>query len=124
MDPIKIAILENEEIDRIDKHKPSYSTKLQGKYKCYICEKLFLTLGGLHQHISSNHKQISYKCDQCTKTFSSKGHLKRHHSNTHSRSKIYRCDYCEKTFSLEEDLQTHIDAFHHVCQLSWRKDNK
>lgn len=101
------------------------------KYKCTLCEKVYFSSLGLHQHLSSHQNEI-FSCPECSKIFRSihnlKSHLKRHSGkiciSNHNRTclviffdfpaaKSHPCSHCQKKFKKKHDRIVHEERIHH-----------
>lgn len=70
-------------------------------HKCDKCEKAFVTLEHLTQHVQEYHVDRPYVCSICNKPFSRGEHLIRHlkvHDKDGEEKAEHKCSICEKVF--------------------------
>ncbi|XP_069703442.1 zinc finger protein 62 homolog isoform X2 [Periplaneta americana] len=96
-------------------------------FKCDICEKSFVRLDHLQQHIFTHTGARLFECDICEKRFTRHHNLQRHKS-THKGEKNFTCHICSKKFSQNDYLQQHIETHTHckpcmcpICGKSFRR---
>lgn len=105
-----------------------WSEKVNYKYRCEHCEKLFRSRLGFRMHMNNHAKEpISaespkasrdHQCLVCGKSFAKKVNLV-NHELTHSGNKPYCCHICDKRFvqltSLNNHMLTHLGQKPHTC---------
>ena len=77
-------------------------------YKCNQCDKTFVTMGVLRQHLRTHTGVKEYKCDLCHALFTTNGSLTRH-MNIHSVVKPYKCPFCLAAFRSASQCKKHMD---------------
>ena len=83
-------------------------------YKCDICDKLFVALYTLENHVAYVHmkdRPKTFKCSFCNHAFDSLVTLNKHIGNIH---KIEKCQICDKLFSQSNDLIIHMKENHNA----------
>lgn len=103
--------------------KPS-GPKVKRYLECPHCNKTFLQVHSLRDHIRTIHEGKLYECETCSKTFgyssNYKRHLKSHEENYYERAKaagpkvkrILECPQCDKTFLQVHCLRDHVRTKH------------
>ena len=81
------------------------------KYKCLICDKLYVRRSHAIEHKKVAHGGVTYNCDQCTYKTGRQGDLKIHIKAIHENIKL-PCNLCDKEFSKATGLRNHINAIH------------
>ncbi|KAJ4440999.1 hypothetical protein ANN_10848 [Periplaneta americana] len=76
------------------------------RFKCDLCEKLFLYSASLKRHVLMHTSNKTYKCDICGKCFLEQCRLNRH-TRLHTGEKPFRCNFCGKCFSESSALKRH-----------------
>ena len=102
--------------------KKKLQTKRAPKYKCEVCDKLFVTPAKLNVHETAVHLKLKpFKCDICDVSFSQKCHLKQHVEFQHEGrqreppgklERKYECKTCDKLFVTPSKLKRHIAPMH------------
>ena len=82
------------------------------KFKCYKCDKLFVSDLQMEKHLSTSCKRndevAESKCDKCEKTFKIPSRLRHHFYNVH-REKKFKCDKCDLSFAFQSYLEKHLE---------------
>ena len=90
----------------------------ENRFKCDICDKMFITSSYLRLHITTVHDKIkAFPCPHCPYKATQSGDLKKH-ILTHTRKKNFKCDLCDKKFTLKGSLKLHIRTVHNVSEFS------
>ena len=76
------------------------------KFKCKICQKIFLNPSSLITH-AKIHKEYEYPCTKCTRKFALKSNMKVHMEKIHSVKHNYPCSVCNKSFLNRLSLAHH-----------------
>ena len=88
-----------------------YYTK-DNKFFCNLCNKDYLKLGGMMNHINNKlckeSKIGSYKCPQCSKIFTIHHYYQQHIDKDNCAPKTYTCEGCDKTYSAKKHYDNHI----------------
>jgi len=98
---------------------------LAKKFLCANCNKSFLILSQLKDHVDrAVCMEETRKCQHCEKVFSTKHRLELH-LRVHNNDKPYECNICKKAFtqtrSLKEHLLTHKSERQFKCQFCDKK---
>ena len=93
---------------------------LAKKFLCASCNKSFLILSQLKDHVDKGACMVeNRKCNVCGKVFSAKRHLELH-MRLHNNEKPHVCNICNKSFtqsrSLKEHMLTHEPERQFKCQ--------
>lgn len=85
------------------KNKPTKTQMSQdeipeGPFSCTMCERNFLTDGGLRVHIASHTREKNFVCPVCNKSCAYKYTLSSHLRIHGIYQEIFSCDICDKTF--------------------------
>lgn len=84
------------------------SNKVNSKYFCTLCTKIFSAERYYKQHYNSVHLHSGpkrYKCMLCQRSFHTEKALQKHID--HEVYKPHNCDECERTFNRKPDLIRH-----------------
>ena len=97
--------------------KPSKMPKINGRFPCNQCPKLFKTKCTLLKHIKVIHVglKVKPKCGKCGKRYQSAYHLKRHVQQVHEGVRVH-CTQCPMNFYDNRFLKQHIRLEHGVEQ--------
>ena len=87
----------------LERHKKTVHSKIK-PFECTYCSKTFKTKPILKQHLLF-HAGASFACEVCGKTYSDLANMRRH-KLVHV-SKPYICDVCKKVFSRKDNLSRH-----------------
>ena len=84
------------------------------KYFCSTCNKDYLKLGGMMNHINGKSckesKVGSYECSQCSKQFNIQHYYDKHISdNNCTQATTYTCDKCDKTYTSRKCYESHVN---------------
>lgn len=101
-------VLENEKREPL---KDSFDVE-ERPNKCNLCEKRFISVSALNQHISTHLKP--FNCDTCEKSFSRKDRLE-NHKKIHSDVE-FKCTICDIKFGVAKYLERHMKS-HEVKQI-------
>lgn len=101
---------------------------LNKKTECNKCNKIFLTVSDLQEHVRLTHppkkdrfdlaglrtpKRFPYMCNLCNKNFSRFCDLLDHDEIQHDDlPKRYRCGVCSKMFLMEDRAKVHYNFYH------------
>ena len=78
------------------------------RFLCASCNKSFLVLSQLKEHVSRGVCQLENRqCKVCEKIYSDKIRLELH-MRVHTKEKPYACTECAKTFTQSENLKVHM----------------
>ncbi len=101
-------------------HKKIHEGKVE--LSCYVCSKVFLTVGELKAHSLSHvpdEDKYVHCCELCGKRFTQRANLEAH-LRVHSGFKPFSCEFCGKTFSqkgnMDEHKRTHTGEKPYVCE--------
>ena len=82
------------------------------KFACALCQRPYVTKGGLTEHVNKLHKKLSrYRCETCGKVFSDRC-LYHDHIAAHSGVKRHTCPICEMKFTYKTSLRPHVLHIH------------
>lgn len=115
----------------LKEHSVSRHRDLNKKTECNKCNKIFLTVNDLQEHVRKTHptkkdkhdsveptvsrtpKRSPYVCHLCNKTFSRFCDLLDHDEIQHDDlPKRYRCGVCSKMFLMEDRAKVHYNFYH------------
>ena len=96
---------------RTQKENKERRVRVNRKYKCEQCHKMYENSRGLWAHRQSAHEGVRYVCDQCHYQASWPGDLKKHNESKHEGVR-YVCDQCGSQFLLQSQLNRHIKSKH------------
>lgn len=115
----------------LKEHSVSRHRDLNKKTECNKCNKIFLTVSDLQEHVQMTHpnkknkhdsidttvlrssKRSPYVCHLCNKTFSRFCDLLDHDEIQHDDlPKKYRCGVCSKMFLMEDRAKVHYNFYH------------
>ena len=107
----------------IIKHMQEVHNEVFKKYKCDLCDKIFVNNQSLRRHRDQVHEGIkpNHMCSFCGQVFSNAGYMKIHIENVHEGIK-YPCDQCDKICSTKMLLKRHVQKVHEklanfICEL-------
>uniref|UniRef100_A0A1I8PF46 Uncharacterized protein n=2 Tax=Stomoxys calcitrans TaxID=35570 RepID=A0A1I8PF46_STOCA len=86
-------------------HRISHS-HINASYPCDFCERRYMTMRTLGEHIIRSHPDTTYRCDQCGKKFAQKEQLQKH-MYSHREIQL-SCDICERSFTSEFAVKEHM----------------
>ena len=85
------------------------------EYECAVCQRSFLTVSSLKQHLKNHTKDAAsdkpYQCQKCDLSFETSAGLQVHLS-MHQDKKDFRCDICNKDFVRAATLAVHQKCKH------------
>lgn len=84
-------------------------------YKCFQCDRTFVSKPGYNMHIAAVHKKMSFRCN-CGKEYNTWANLVRHKRFTHQGFR-YTCDRCGDKFTSITNRDDHISAVHDKIKL-------
>jgi uncharacterized Zn-finger protein len=85
----------------------TYFFKGEKPYKCTQCEKTFVSMGVLRQHLRTHTGVKEFKCSVCHALFTTNGSLTRH-MNIHVAIKPYKCPFCLEGFRTASICKKHM----------------
>ena len=85
--------------------------KVNGKYVCDQCQKIYSGSGALWTHKQSAHQGVKYACDQCDYQATQQINLTVHIQSKHEGVK-YACDQCDYQATQQINLTVHIQSKH------------
>ncbi|XP_011183351.3 zinc finger protein OZF isoform X1 [Zeugodacus cucurbitae] len=97
----------------LDIHMRNHSGDLP--YKCYKCDKAFMTTSALRKH-EVLHTGVRYKCDICNKEYSHPSKLTRH--ILYHTGLPLKCALCNKGFAEPNKIRRHIRSVHKLEDVS------
>lgn len=80
-------------------------------YKCFMCEKTYISREGYRIHMDSVHSETKFRCE-CGKEYTSRIYLTKHKRAMHSEIDPYKCNTCNKVFPSKFKLDLHTNAVH------------
>ncbi|XP_018905379.1 uncharacterized protein [Bemisia tabaci] len=83
----------------------------QRPHMCKICAKCFFKKSDLKAHMRTHTQEKPYMCGTCAKSFRHVSHLIRH-ERTHTGIKPYKCNHCSGSFSQSAVLKNHVKVKH------------
>ena len=83
------------------------------KYKCFECDKSFISQSRLTYHKNNVHDPPKYQCSFCEKLFRSKVSYERH-ILVHSDEKPHQCEFCSYKARTVGNLSSHVRAVHDI----------
>ncbi len=89
------------------KKKDKKPQRVEKKYPCTYCAKLFKDASHRKRHERIHTGEKPYPCAHCRKTFREASHRKKH-ERIHTGEKPYDCRYCGQAFSQSSNLKTHL----------------
>lgn len=82
------------------------------KYFCSGCNKDYIKLGGMKNHINSQSckksKVGSFECPQCNKLFAVQHYYDKHVADNNCVSQTYTCEKCSKDYSSKKCYENHL----------------
>ncbi|XP_059608249.1 zinc finger protein 345-like [Phlebotomus argentipes] len=75
-------------------------------FVCEVCGKALATMASLTKHMNS-HEDVKFECFICQKIFSSVGTRDRH-LKTHTGEKKHKCNICDKAFVRKDHAKNHM----------------
>ncbi|XP_058177204.1 oocyte zinc finger protein XlCOF6-like [Anopheles ziemanni] len=88
------------------KHVRSHRYRLDGKFKCSVCDYSFGAKSALQQHEASHNGEKKYKCMYCDKSFCT-SYFRRNHHRIHIGEQPYKCPKCGKGYAKKSSLLKH-----------------
>ena len=83
------------------------------KHKCTQCNKDFVFMKGLKDHVMNIHEGIRHQCNKCDKNFAFRSDLLQHKKLQHEKNVIFhKCEKCDKKFKLKVYLRQHFKRLH------------
>ena len=76
-------------------------------YFCDKCDKKYVSIDSLRDHIQVAHENIKFSCSLCQMSFSTRLGLKFHHVQFHSTDKRHECKVCGVRKGNESKLRRH-----------------
>ena len=90
-------------IEELKEHEYDYHEQ-----KCDLCEKRYVYIKELGEHLKEEHGITRYICTDCRKEFENLEELREHQKN------CYTCDLCNYGIGMNRrDFEDHIDRRHH-----------
>ncbi|XP_055850569.1 uncharacterized protein LOC129915129 [Episyrphus balteatus] len=111
--PIKKENLEEPDqlMDRPLETEPSQTEApkidLPRRLQCPTCDREFVHLSRLNEHMRAHSDERPFICLVCGKTFKRHGHLTAHIVTCHKKAKPFKCKDCPRTFSSSINLELH-----------------
>ena len=99
-----------------------YHTKRERNYMCEECDKKFIDLTNLQQHMKLHYAETLYPCPQCEKLFGQPNYLKNHFETAHATMKPFQCQICKKEFAMFRMLNKHMKS--HLRKPMNKKEKK
>lgn len=87
-------------------------------YKCETCGKGYIRKSDLVVHRRFHNNERSFPCPQCTKAFFQSGDLLRHQRLVHRKEALLTCGHCQRKYSKEATLIRHMQTAHRDLLLS------
>ncbi|XP_073831434.1 uncharacterized protein [Musca autumnalis] len=85
----------------------------QFSYPCKVCQRNFISLRWLTEHIKNKHNEVKlHKCTKCHKAFLLHSHLLEHSTRYHQASKKYICTTCDLELPNKSSLKEHMRSQH------------
>ena len=91
--------------------------KLHEPFRCFQCDKIFLSRSKLSRHAQKVHYEVLFKCGRCQEKFTFKDNLDRHWKTIHKGYKE-SCYKCGKKFSRIDHVIEHGENIHQVSRYS------
>jgi len=89
------------------------------RFKCPVCDKKFLHVQTLKDHMTKHSNCNAHICTLCGKALASQSSLA-NHMTIHKNNRPHECKICQKTFRLAFELQVHLhshsDVRPHGCK--------
>ena len=110
-------VLSDHEIERCPEHN------------CAVCEKVFVEVSQLQDHIKSAHQVVQYLCDKCDYKTTDQELLNTHVNFSHDEPipEKFTCEECKDEFNektkLEEHQETHKKQISYLCDLCAQETN-
>lgn len=87
------------------------------KYKCLLCEKLYVSRQNVIIHGRTKHEgHFGFHCDICGKGFQRELHL-RGHMATHGKPMQYECSICGSKYAHKTSLRNHERLAHRFMKM-------
>lgn len=77
--------------------------------QCTECEKSFMTISALKQHLVSHSTERPHACTQCPRKFKRERELKIH-ALLHLDERSFACDRCDSRFNSHPELKHHMET--------------
>ncbi|XP_055906360.1 zinc finger protein Xfin-like isoform X2 [Eupeodes corollae] len=90
--------------------------------QCPTCDKEFIHLSRLNEHMRAHSDERPFICLACGKTFKRHGHLTTHIATCHKKAKPFKCKECNQIFSSSLDLDVHLQT--HLSDQNRTEQNK
>ncbi len=108
----EVSLLEFIEQTAVELPEHVQYTMKDNKYFCNICDKDYIKLGGITNHINNGgckqRKVGSFECHTCSKVFAVEHYYQKHIESNDCSAKKYTCEICNKIYSSQKCYETHI----------------
>ena len=95
----------NDKTLELDEQLEEIVEKIEGLWKCKICEKTYNRRSDVFRHAEKHVEGFIHLCSMCAKTFKTRECLLTHMRDIHS--KLYSCAVCGKAGMNKKDVRNH-----------------